>query len=214
MTPHDLILVVLVVALMILIAHHGRSWLDKTRRARCESSEYDYFTPRVAPTGAPAPVLYSPPAPDARPHVILHGHEAASFEASRMPERVAEAEREQWYASSEADRPGAFDTELAQNISSDTLQYHSEQPAIDYSGYIADLVIDPRTRENHSRWAKEMEPWAGTAKTVDNLDEALEASTHFVGLRRPQAIAQSNPLQLTEKDGSTFADNPKFNFRG
>ena len=49
---------------------------------------------------------------------------------------------------------------------------------------------------------------------VDDMDEALEASAHFTGLRRPQSVVQHNPLQLTERDSSTFASNPKFNFRG
>jgi molecular chaperone Hsp33 len=44
--------------------------------------------------------------------------------------------------------------------------------------------------------------------------EAMEASTHFQGLRRPQAIVQHNPHQVTENDTNTFASNAKFNFKG
>ena len=130
------------------------------------------------------------------------------------PEQIAEAEREQWLAATEADHTGSYDPELSQDMQSDTMQYHTAQPSIDYSGYITDLVADPRTRENHQRWAEEMKPWSGTAMTVDNMDEAMEASTDFIGLRRPQSIGQNNPLQLTERDGNTFSSNAKFNFKG
>ena len=59
-----------------------------------------------------------------------------------------------------------------------------------------------------------MKPWSGAAMIVDNMDEAMEAGTDFIGLRRPQAIVQHNPLQLTERDTYTYASNPKFNFKG
>jgi hypothetical protein len=127
------------------------------------------------------------------------------------PEHFAEAEREQWYAATEADHTGAFDAEQAH---SDAVQYHTTQPAIDYSSFITSQVVDPRTQSNHARWASEMKPWSGTAMVVDDMDEALEASTHFTGLRRPQAIVQNNPLQLTEQDSRTFSGNSKFNFKG
>lgn len=134
--------------------------------------------------------------------------------AHLRPEDIAEAEREQWFAATEASHSEGFNTELSQDMQTDTMQYHTTQPSIDYSGLITDLVVDPRTRENHQRWAEEMKPWSGTAMMVDNMDEAMEAGADFIGLRRPQAIVQHNPLQLTERDTYTYATNPKFNFKG
>ncbi len=132
--------------------------------------------------------------------------------ASATPEQVAEAEREQWFSATEDENTGHFNTELAQDATADTLQYHSAAPAIDYDGYITDLVADPRTKENHRRWVAEMRPWSGAAMKVDDLDP--ENFLHFQGLRRPQAVVQHNPLQLTEVDTRHLAKNKKFNFQG
>jgi hypothetical protein len=58
-----------------------------------------------------------------------------------------------------------------------------------------------------------MHPWAGGAsRTIDSLDEAIEASTPFRGLRRPQAVAQYNPVFITESNPNTLIGNRKFNF--
>lgn len=88
-------------------------------------------------------------------------------------------------------------------------------PDIDYNTQVTDLVADDRMREGQEKWYKEMKPWSAVAMTVDNLDEAMEASTNFIGLRRPQAVLQSNDdsdWQRTERDTSTFINNPKFIF--
>ena len=129
-------------------------------------------------------------------------------------EQISEAERGQWLAATEANSTGAFNTELAQDTQTDTMQYHSAQPSMDYGGYITDLIADPRTRENHARFAADMKPFSGGALKVDDLDEAMEASTHFHGLRRPQAVVQHNPHQVTEIGSSILASNAKFNFKG
>jgi len=132
--------------------------------------------------------------------------------ARLRPEQIAEAEREQWFAATETDNSGSFNTELAQDPTSDTMQYHTPSPALDYDSFITDLVVDPRTRDNHRRWVEEMKPWSGTAMKVDDLD--MENYIDFQGLRRPQAVVQYNPLQLTEIDTYDLAKNKKFNFRG
>jgi hypothetical protein len=75
-------------------------------------------------------------------------------------------------------------------------------------------VLDPRAVENHAKWAESMIPWAGVSTSPDTLDEVLEATTNFIGLRRPQPIAQYNALQVTERDTMTFLGNHKFNFQG
>ena len=77
---------------------------------------------------------------------------------------------------------------------------------------INDLVVDDRTKNNHKKFTKGLGNFTGTAMTVDNLDEAMEASVHFTGLRRPQSVKQRNPLQLTEHDEGTYKKNPKFKF--
>jgi hypothetical protein len=58
-----------------------------------------------------------------------------------------------------------------------------------------------------------MTPFSGTPTMVDNLDEALEASINFTGLRRPQAVSQYNPTFVTEIDSRILAGNCPFNFR-
>jgi hypothetical protein len=135
--------------------------------------------------------------------------------SSPTHEQISEAERGQWLAATEENSTGAFNTELAQDAQTDTMQYHTAQPSMDYGGYITDLIADPRTRENHARFAADMKPFSGGALKVDDLDEALEAGTHFHGLRRPQATVQKKTAhQLTEVDASILASNPKFNFKG
>lgn len=122
--------------------------------------------------------------------------------------RIAEAEQAQWGVAGGA----AFDSETAGDVGADTLSHHHAQPELDYDTYLTDLVVDSRTRENHRQWANEMKPWSGVARSTDDLD--METFVHFHGLRRPQAVAQHNPWQITEIDGSDLAKNPKFNFRG
>jgi hypothetical protein len=146
-----------------------------------------------------------------QPHGRDNYHHAGAY---MTPEQISEAEREQWYSASDADNSGTFNTELTQDAQTDTMQYHSSEPAIDYNSQIVDLVVDPRTRENHNRWVEEMKPWSGTAMTVDDMDEAMEATVDFIGLQRPLGCAQYNPFQVTERDPYTFSANRVVNFRG
>ena len=80
----------------------------------------------------------------------------------------------------------------------------------DYGTYITDLVVDPRSRDNHAKWVADVKPWSGTARMVDTLE--VEDYIPFLGLQRPQAVAQNNPLQLTEVDAFDLAKNKKFIF--
>ena len=140
-----------------------------------------------------------------RPRGIDAYHQAG---ASVKPEQIAAAEREQWYAATVADSTGSFNPE---NVH-EGFESHMTQPAIDYDSYITDLVVDPRTRDNHRKWVEEMQPWSGVAMMVDKLE--MDNYLDFQGLRRPQAVVQYNPIQLTEIDTDDLAVNPKFNFRG
>lgn len=146
------------------------------------SPPWEGFAP-APPASAPAPAPASAPAPS-------------------TPEQAAEAERELWLA----EGAGGFDPERGGN------DYHDAAPALDYSQVTTGLVADARMLENHARWVEEMKPWSGVAMRVDDLDEASEATTDFLGLRRPQAVAVCNPLQHNERDPATFAGNKKFVF--
>jgi len=132
--------------------------------------------------------------------------------AHLRPEDVAEAERMQWFTATSADNSGSFNTELAAEPTTDVMQYHSAAPAIDYNSFVTDLVVDPRTKDNHRRWVEEMKPWSGTAMKVDDLEMANYVD--FQGLRRPQAVVQYNPLQLTEIDTFDLSVNQPFRFQG
>jgi len=131
--------------------------------------------------------------------------------ASIKPEMIAAAERQQWYAATNLESPS--DGGVHEGFT-DPGQYQTPAESEDgmtHMDYITDLVVDPRTRDNHRRWVEEMQPWSGVAMKVDTLD--MENYVDFRGLRRPQAVVQYNPMQLTEIDTADLAVNPKFNFR-
>lgn len=93
------------------------------------------------------------------------------------------------------------------------LQQPSEFDNMNFSEYLTNQVTDPTVRENHKKWVKDIGPWSGiAARNMDNMDEALEASVNFMGLRRPQAVKQYNQHQVTELDESSFSGNKKFVF--
>ena len=129
------------------------------------------------------------------------------------PEQAAAADQELWVSNLDSSSVAPYNTEHAFDSSHDATGYHESAP-LDYNTHITENVLDAHAVSNHHKWASSMMPWAGTSMSPDTLDEALEASTHFVGLRRPQAIAQHNSLQVTERDMYTFLGNAKFNFLG
>ena len=144
------------------------------------------------------------------------GDEPARFQQSGVtvtPEQSATAEQELWISTLDSSSAAPFNTERAFDSCSDATAYHEAAP-LDYNTHISENVLDAHAVSNHQKWANSMMPWAGTSTSPDTMDEALEASTHFVGLRRPQAIAQHNSLQVTERDMYTFLGNAKFNFLG
>jgi len=132
---------------------------------------------------------------------------------SATPEDIAEEEREMWFAATQAGHTSGYNTEEAFCVSSDTIQYHTQEPGMDYNGHITDLISGPRMRQNHANWVDEMRPWGGTTMKVDTLD--VENYVPFTGLRRPQAVHQSdNRLFITEVDEGDLARHNKFNFQG
>jgi len=123
--------------------------------------------------------------------------------------KISTAEQEMWMANRN-DPSVQMDNNLGSSINSSNTNLNA-----DYNSYINSLVVDDRTLDNHLKWANEMLPWSGTARTVDNMDEALSNSgINWLGLRRPQPIAQSNEsLFVTELGPKDFINNPKFNFK-
>lgn len=133
--------------------------------------------------------------------------------AGLAPEDIAEAEREAWQGVASEFDAGGYNPERANDAASDAMQHHERTPQLDYGAYLSDMVIDPRTRQHHQEWVKDMKPWSQTSTKIAEFD--IEPSVDFLGLRRPQAVYQSpSALFVTERDATDFADNPKFNFRG
>jgi hypothetical protein len=135
-------------------------------------------------------------------------------QALLTPEDLMAAERAAWAVSAEREMAAPYNVEKMTDPGSDTLQAYETSPAIDYQTMITDLVVDPRTRENHRQWIGEMTGWSGTTTMkVDILEPELYLDWH--GLRMPQAgVGQYNPLQLTEVDDTDLAKNRDFRFQG
>ncbi len=132
--------------------------------------------------------------------------------ASVRVEDIAEAERAVWDAAHDGDGTAAYDPVAGATSGGDSIQYHAKGPAIDYDGYIAELIMDDRTRENHAKWVQEMRPWSGAIHNVDTFNAGNYLS--WQGLRRPQAVTSVNPLFVTEVGPDDLASNRKFNFMG
>ena len=128
------------------------------------------------------------------------------FSSSRhqnvTPEQILNAQHEM-SASNTFNHETAYDTQACTSGAN-----------MDYNEHITDLVVDPKTRQNHKAWAKEMRPYSGTARTVDNMDEAVEQGIHRTGLGRHQSVEQHNPLQVTELDPSHLPSSRAFRFNG
>lgn len=130
------------------------------------------------------------------------------------PEDLMAAERSAWAVASEREMAAPYNVEKMTDLAADTLQAYETSPAIDYQTMVTDIVLDPRTRENHRQWVGEMQGWSGTTTMkVDTLEPELYLD--WRGLRMPQAgVGQYNPLQLTEVDDTDLAKNRDFRFQG
>ena len=135
-------------------------------------------------------------------------------QAMITPEEMMSAERAMWVQAADQDRTAPYNVERMSEPADDTMQAHSTAPALNYQDMITDLVVDPRTRENHGLWVNEMKGWSGTTTMkVDTFEPELYLN--WQGLRMPQAgVGQYNPMQLTEVDDSMLARNHRFNFQG
>ena len=105
--------------------------------------------------------------PEAK-NILLQGRPAfQAFNRSSgdlRPEDLMAAERAAWALAAEQDRVAPYDIEKMTNPSEDTMQHFETAPALDYQAMITDLVVDPRTRMNHSQWVNEMRGWTGQRK--------------------------------------------------
>jgi hypothetical protein len=234
MKPNDAIMVALLVVLVVVVIHYGQSNRSgfaalppggayaTTGHQAYDPGSYNPYTvlnKQIGLLRGAKHDAYGQPPLWEQPHGLDRYHRSG---ASIKPEMIAAAERDAWFTpdtpeeggASEGFDPGDTGMMATSATTADPSRSSDPKPSMDYGGYIADLIVDPRTRDNHAKWVEEMGPWSGGPMIVDNMDEAMEATTHFVGLRRPQPVAQYNPLQLTERDTMTFISNNKFNFRG
>jgi hypothetical protein len=221
----NIILAVLVVVVLLIVAYQQK-WFSMPGKAE---GFCGVATPYGEPKYNPYTILnkdidairgykndgFNQPPIWRQPHGLDRYHQSG---ASVTPDMIAEAERDEWYAATPADNAGQMNTDLIQDpgSSSDPQRegFHCANNNLDYGAYVTDLIVDPRTKDNHRRWVEEMQPWSGTAMTVDDLEEAQEADLDFIGLRRPQPVAQYNPMQLTEVTTMNLIGNKKFNFQG
>jgi hypothetical protein len=221
----NIIVAVLVIAALIVIAY-SQGWIKCPKKAEGFCS---VATTYKDPAYNPYTVLnkdidslrgykndgYNQPPIWRQPHGLDRYRQSG---ATVKPEMIAEAERDEWYAATKADDAGQANTALVRDShgSGDPQAeaFHCANNNLDYGAYITDLIVDPRTKDNHRRWVEEMQPWSGTAMTVDDLEEAQEADLDWIGLRRPQAVVQYNPMMLTEVGPEQLLGNKPFNFQG
>jgi hypothetical protein len=235
MKSGDAILVALLVVLILMIAYHSCNnkregflggWADDkllrfeedaraisndrlfTMRGHHRNDGYRQSDPWERPVYVDEAARHYAPQ---QPYGLDRFHQTGRY---LTPEDITNAEQQDWYDYTAESNTGNFNAELAADSNGgDTMQYHTAEPAINYGDFITDMIIDPRTKENHNKWVEEMKPFSGGPMMVDNMDEAIEASIDFRGLRRPQAVVQNNPLFITEIDTRLLASNCPFNFR-
>jgi hypothetical protein len=184
-----------VIALMVLVLIY---YVDSknTKAVKAASN----FTAAAAPSKTVTkPLITHSPNPAHGGKKLVSHAERATYD----PEGFIHEERQQ--RESSGVKSQIFTPETRGNV--DT---YNDAGSIDYSAYITDQVVDTKIKDSHKKWTDEIKPWSGTAtKTPDNLDEALEASVHFHGLRRPKPIKQYNPHQLTELDETSLSGNQR-----
>lgn len=221
-----LLAILVIVAIVILVrygihkppqllrAKHSPEHLVGSRRPMSRAARAYAKAPYTAIQDAIGEVRGRPDAKD----ILLSGPgplEAVQRSMAELtPEDLMAAERTAWAVTMEREMSAPFNTEKMTDISSDTMQAFETSPAIDYQTMITDIVVDPRTRENHRQWIDEMTGWSGTTTMkVDILEPELYLN--WTGLRMPQAgVGQYNPLQLTEVDDTDLAKNRDFRFQG
>jgi hypothetical protein len=186
-----------VIALMVLVLIY---YVD-SKNTKATKAAANFTAAAAAAPSKPAekPFITHSPNPSHGGKKLVSHAERATYD----PEGFIEDERRQ--RESGGVKSQIFTPETRGNV--DT---YNDAGSVDYSAYITDQVVDTKIKDSHKKWTDEIKPWSGTAtKTPDNLDEALEASVHFHGLRRPKPIKQYNPHQLTELDETSLSGNQR-----
>lgn len=149
------------------------------------------------------------------PHPLAVGAESARGGRYLAPAKVLAAEQQAW-APYNPESSGGYDVKAGKNPGTDLTQNLGNNQVGDWSDQLSTLAVDPRTQENHRKWANEVGPFSQGAMTVDNLDEAMVMSqsrqgiTAFRALPVPQG---SGLLHVTEIDPTHHADHfSKFHF--
>ena len=123
------------------------------------------------------------------------------------PEDIMQAEQELWAVHHFGD--DNIDPHN-DNLLGTGLPSSTKIPTGDYNSHVTNLVADARVLENQHKWATEMGPWSGTAFSPDDIDELMGNSLPFVGLRRPQAVAQGpDALFITAVGAVDFISNQR-----
>jgi len=127
------------------------------------------------------------------------------------PEILSEAERSSWYSASPHNAIRDYDIAKSSHPGEDLVQYHQPGPAIDYQNHLTDIILDPRTKANHDKWAKEVMPFSQTAMVVDDMDEAVYMNTRngmgITSFRNDTPAQGANTLFLTEADPHLHASH-------
>jgi hypothetical protein len=204
------LLMALVIVLVLMVIYMGYKQYYHYFSAHCDAGREDYSMPHhktrhSAAHRAPGSGDVPPPHSEhhsAREHFYKYGGHSS-------PEKFANAERAAWAVSNAEESTGHYDTERGD------AQSHTSQPVLDYNGMITGAIADSGMQAKHANWVGEVKPYSRTLLMVDNMDEALEQSTHRVGLTRYnlQPVAVINPLMQVE--GSDLGkENKTFRFLG
>ena len=111
------------------------------------------------------------------------------------PEKEAEENRAEWLNS--LNRSSVEEYSM-NDFSSDSFIGNSSEDRL------KSLVITSDQQASHDEFVKAAKPYSRTAMVVDDLNEAIEANSNFIGLFRPKGTPQNNPLFITEVDSNTL----------
>jgi hypothetical protein len=129
-------------------------------------------------------------------------HELRTRNGHYLPEgKLACAERQAWAPHNEGTNV-EFDPHKGSYAGHDLTQQLGQYQQGDWCEQLSNMAIDPRTQENHRKWAHEVAPHSQGAMVVDNMDEAVVMSQARQGIRDSFAFhtpAQSSRThQITE----------------
>lgn len=137
-------------------------------------------------------------------------HDLRTRNGHYLPEgKLACAERQAWAPHNEGTNV-EFDPHKGAYAGNDLTQQLGQYQQGDWCEQLSNLAIDPRTQENHRKWAHEVAPHSQGAMTVDNLDEAVVMSQARQGIRAfefPTPAQSSRTHQITEVGAKENAEH-------